>query len=49
MKVKFRLKDKIAWLFSPCRRCKDGFDYSCIYCPHREEGKKWSKMKSKQK
>ena len=41
MKVKFRLKDKIAWLFSPCRRCKDGFDYSCIYCPHREEGKKW--------
>ena len=47
MTVKFRLKDKIAWLFSPCHRRKDGFDYSCIYFPHREEGKKWQRKNLK--
>ena len=37
VKVKIPLSMKIRNLFSPCRKCKRGIDYHCIYCPKRPD------------
>lgn len=35
MKVKIPLSMRMRNLFSPCRKCKKGIGYHCMYCPKR--------------